>query len=101
MSGMRFPCSSQREIKIHQAKAHKPAPTQEFKGRLADRIVKLNKVMKQQTVRLKVKCNDTDLDNVFSFKYLGTIFTADTSHIHDVKSRITITMTRCGKLTKS
>ena len=38
------------------------------------------------------------LENVFSFKYLGSLFTADDDQIKDIRTKIIITTTRWDKL---
>jgi hypothetical protein len=45
-----------------------------------------------------VRCEGEELDNVFTFKYLGSQFAADGSQEHDMCRRIGMVMTRCGKL---
>ena len=43
-------------------------------------------------------CCGKALENVFVFKYLGTLFTADGRQQHDIKKRIVLVMSRCGRL---
>ena len=38
------------------------------------------------------------MENVFIFRYLGSIFAADGSHEHDVTRHITLSLKRCGQL---
>ena len=83
-----LPCSSSRGVKIHKAQKHKPAPTQKFAGSLADKVVKFNKIKQQQSSRPHVICNGIILENVYCFKYLGTLFTADADQMKDIKARI-------------
>ena len=45
-----------------------------------------------------IKCEGTSIENVFLFKYLGSIFTADDDHERDVEKRCAMTMSRCGEL---
>ena len=56
------------------------------------------KVVKQQTTRPTVYCENKTLDNVFKFAYLGTLFAADGLQKYDIRARMTMAMTRCGKL---
>ena len=91
-------CASKTGVKIHMSRMHKPEPEQNFEGRLADVVVKRQKVKTQQSARPVVKCGDLPLDNVASFKYLGSLFTVDADQHQDIKSRIAMAMTRCGKL---
>ena len=51
-----------------------------------------------QASRPKVYCEGTELFNVFLFKYLGTLFSADGDQTIDIKARIATAMSRCGKL---
>ena len=46
----------------------------------------------------KVRCEGQELANVFNFKYLGSIFSADGNHTHDVKRRCAMEENRCGEL---
>ena len=93
-----LPCSSERGIKIHQAKAHKQTKAQNFQGSLADAAVKTCKLVQQQELRPKIFCEEVPLTNVFRSKYLGSLFTADADQNHDIKARIAQALTRCGKL---
>ena len=45
-----------------------------------------------------VCCEGKNLENLFRFKYLGTIFAADGLQLYDIKQRIAKAMTRCGQL---
>lgn len=92
------PCASQHGVKIHAARAHKAAKEQDFKHRLADRAVQVQKLAAQQVSRPTVTCEDQPLENKFKFKYLGTIFSADGLQDYDIDARIATAKTRCGKL---
>ena len=48
--------------------------------------------------RKSITCSGKNLENVFIFKYLGTLFAADGQQQYDVKRRIALAMSRCGKL---
>ena len=50
---------------------------QNFTGTVAERKAKLQQKVRQQKQRPTVKCEGEKLDNVFLFKYLGSIFAAD------------------------
>ena len=93
-----YPCASARGVKIHKSKKHKPNPPQDFSHRLTDKQVKLDKLKAQQEERPKVICAGEPLDNVFTFKYLGSIFTANADQSHDIKARAAMAMARCGQL---
>ena len=93
-----LPCKSLRGIKIHQSKAHKPEKSQSFEGRLADKAVHVSKLEEMQKNRPTVYCGEERLENVFRFLYLGTIFAANGLQCYDVDARVTMVMSRCGKL---
>ena len=76
-------------------KVHKP---QDSVGRLVEEKVKVVRLKEQQTSRPVVKCVNTPLDNVFCFKYLGSIFTADGDTNHDIEVRISMTLKRWSSL---
>ena len=59
-----------------------------FKGSNADKLVKNQKWKEQQDVRPKIYYNDSALDNVYLFTYLGTRFAADGQQSFDIESRI-------------
>ena len=93
-----LPCSSARGIKLHRAKSHKQAKEQNFRGSLADNAVIKCKLVKQQEDRPVIHCDGAPIENVFQFKYLGTVFSADAQQGYDIKSRIAQAFARCGKL---
>lgn len=51
-----------------------------------------------QKSKPKVTCEGEELKNVFKFKYLGSIFSADGEQRHDIKRRIALAAARCGQL---
>ena len=57
-----------------QTKSHKQDKEQTFQGTLADEVCKL---AKQQEHRPNIQCVGIQIDNVYRFKYLGTVFSAD------------------------
>ena len=77
---------------------HKAEPSQNFNGTLADKAVKRDKVKQQQASRPVVKCGDLAINNVYSFKYLGSILTADADQYQDIAARTAQAMSRCGDL---
>ena len=93
-----MPMKSAHGIKIHCAKVHKTEKEQDFKGRLVDRAVQQDKLVKQQAHRPHVYCEGKQLDNVFKFGYLGTLFAADGDQRHDIERRLNLAKARCGKL---
>ena len=70
----------------------------QFQGRLADKVVQIKKLEKQQEDRPRVVCEGQQLGNAFETRYLRTIFTANASQDFDVDSRIAMYMSRYGRL---
>ena len=77
---------------------HDREKTQDFHGRFVDEVVQKQKLEEHQKLRSVVICEDEELENVFQFKYLGSIFPANADQALDVKRRIAMAMTRCGRL---
>ena len=94
------PFSCKRGVKMHQRFHCQMAPDelQKFKGTKAAEKVKENKLEKQQQQRENVRCEGEKLKNVFRFKYLGSIFSADGDHKYDVRRRVGMAMARMGQL---
>ena len=46
----------------------------------------------------EIKCEGKTLKNVFLFKYLGSMFAADGTHMQDVERRVALAETRMGQL---
>ena len=63
-----------------------------------DKTVQVKKLTRQQNQRPSIWCEDKEIDNVFKFKYLGSIFAADGLQEYDIQSRIAQVMSRCGQL---
>ena len=61
-------------------------------------LLSYGKVKEAQKVKAKATCEGHELKNSFNFKYLGSIFSADGSHVHDVKRRCALAESRCGDL---
>ena len=94
-----MPCKSERGVKIHMRSCLlRPDDEQNFAGTCAAAKVKQNKLTAAQDAEPSVKCEDKTLKNIFLFKYLGSIFAADGSQVHDVKRRIAMAMNRMGQL---
>ena len=93
-----LPCSSARGIAIHKARKHKGDKEQNFTGTLAEEAVTVCKLVQQQSNRPEIYCEGAKLENVFKFKYLGTVFTADSKQKYDIKIRIAKAFSRCGEL---
>lgn len=70
----------------------KDESSQIFDGSLTDKAVQEKKWEAQQAQRPKVCFNDTDLENVFKFKYLGSLLAANGSQEYDIRARIAMVM---------
>ena len=73
---------------------------QVFKNTLADRAVKEKKWRSQQSARPKIQCENVDLEHVYKFTYLGSIFAADGQECFDINARIARATKRCGQLSQ-
>ena len=94
-----LPCKSERGLKIHlKACRYVDEAQQNFTGTAAARKVRRDKVDEAQKQGPTVECEEKALENVFSFKYLGSYFTADGDHKRDVERRCAMAMNRCGEL---
>ena len=93
-------------MKIHRSKTHKdyaPAnfvnkfvrPSQDFMNTLVDKAVQKEKLKEQQKEWSVGFCEGKTLENLFLFKYLGSLFSANGEQSHDVDSRITKAKNRC------
>ena len=58
--------------------------SQNFQRSKAEQAAITEKRKEVQTERPDVKCEGKNLENIFLFKYLGSVFAADGSHDHDV-----------------
>ena len=65
---------------------------------MADRKVKCDKVVEAQTNNSEILCEGGALKQVFEFKYLGSVHTADGDHERDVEKRCALAASRCGEL---
>ena len=65
---------------------------------LVDKAVHVSKLEGLQKGRPVVHCGEQELENVFRFLYLGTVFAANGLQCYDVGARVTMAMSRCGKL---
>ena len=93
------PCKNAHGVKIHMRWCDfKPDEDQNFTGTCAEKRVKQNKLQEAQKAKRKVFCDGIELENVYTFKYLGSIFSADGNETNDVKRRIALAMQRMGVL---
>ena len=94
-----LPCKNAFGVRIHlNACRYVASEEQNFAGTLADRKVRRNKIAEAQKQLPSVTCQGAELENVFSFKYLGSLFTADGDHSRDVEKRCAMAQSRCGDL---
>ena len=89
-----LPFRTSRGAKIHQTKMHKSEKEQNFKGTIADRAVQQKKWCAQQKGRPVIRCEEEEVENVYKFKYLGSLFSADARQCYDIRARIAIAMKR-------
>ena len=92
------PCKSQRGVAIHKTRSHSKAPAQRFKGSLAEKKAEDEMIKHLQKSKPTISCEEKLLDNVYNFKYLGTLFNSLADQMRDVKARVAQTMTRCARL---
>ena len=71
----------------------KPEEAQSHAGRRSEKAAYERKLDERQKSLPEAKCCGEALDNVYRFKYLGSIFTADGSHEFDVRRREGMAMT--------
>ena len=94
-----LPCKSEWGVKIHMRSCLlRPDTEQNFVGTCAAGKVKQNKLTDAQDEEHKVSCEGNTLKNVYFFKYLGSISTADGIQQQDVKRRVAMEMNRMGQL---
>ena len=65
---------------------------------MVDKVVKVSKIKEQQKMRPVIQCELKPLDNVYRFKYLGSIFAADGDIDHDIETRIAMAQQRWSSL---
>ena len=87
--------TSEKGLKIHITRTH---PRRNLRGSAADRVTRVNMRKAAQDAKPHVKLGDKDLENVWVFKYLGSRFRADGSHIADIKARIAAATVTAGKM---
>jgi hypothetical protein len=71
---------------------------QNFAGTKAEDAAAKSKLVAAQKQKPTVQCEGNALRNVFHFKYLGSIFSADGDQTHDIQRRTALAASRCGKL---
>ena len=92
------PCKNERGVKAHMRWCDFKPDVQKFTGTCAEKAVKQQKLKRAQVHKQTVLCEGDALKSTYSFKYLGSIFTADGNEECDVKRRIAIAMQRMGAL---
>ena len=84
---------------MHYArKCKKKEKTQNFVGTVAQSMHRDEVMKERQRLEEKVMCNNVPLKNCYTFKYLGSMFTADGHSDVDIKRRIGMAVSRCGQL---
>lgn len=93
-------CVSVRGVRIHVSKSYKlnSEKPQDFQDKLTDEAVRKQKLEEQQKQRPTIMCEEEELENVYQFTYLGSVFPANAEQVYDVKRRIVMVMIRCGRL---
>ena len=97
------PCKNAHGVKTHKQYCYFNTvvcdrPAQSFHHRKAEAAAKTQKRKDAQASRPEVQCEGKSLENIFLFKYLGSVFAADGSQEHDISRRIALAMSRCGQL---
>ena len=96
------PCKNERGVKNHQKHCYcnnvGRQRNQSFCQRKAKRAAQLEKRKASQTNEKRVMCNGNALENIYFFRYLGSIFAADGSQEQDVLRRCSMVKTRFGQL---
>ena len=93
------PCRSSHGVKIHYAaKCKDKTKCQHYEGTVAAQLHREAVLTEEQEKEEKAFCQGRPLENVFSFRYLGSMFTADGREDKDIKRRIGMAVTRCGQL---
>ena len=87
--------SSEKGLKIHITRTHRE---RNLRGSTADKVTRTNMRKEAQDKKPHVQLGGVDLDNVWIFKYLGSRFRADGSHIADIRARIAAATTTAGKM---
>ena len=85
-------------MKIHARSCWQKPTTQNFTGTCAANKVKQLHLTDAQEQRKHIKCGEDTLKNVYVFKYLGSLFTADGDQTQDVGRRIGMAISRMGDL---
>ena len=100
--GMTYP--TKHGLSVHQGrwcKGRRTAKKPSRKGTVADRLIQRLKVDKIQENYEKIKIGEEELDNVFTFVYLGAEVPADGDPVIPVKHRCDIAWGRFGEYSKT
>jgi len=95
---------SRHGLRVHQGRHCKGRPTAKKpsrKGTVADRIITQMKVEQQQNALPKVKIGNEELDNVYTFEYLGAKTAGDGDAEIPVKHRCDVAWGRFGEYSKT
>ena len=100
--GMTYP--TKHGLSVHQGrwcKGRRTAKKPSRKGTVADKLIQRLKVDKVQEKYEKVKIGEEELENVFTFVYLGAEVPADGDPVIPVKHRCDIAWGRFGEYSKT
>lgn len=93
------PYRSSHGVKVHYAaKCKKKVKCQHYEGTVAAKLHREAVLTEAQSKEEAVYCQGKPLENVFSFHYLGSMFTADGQENKDIQRRTGMAVTRCGQL---
>lgn len=82
-------------LKAHITRTH---TKRKWRGCTADKEVRNQLRKDEQNHKLKIMCEDAEIDNVWLFKYLGSWFRADGDQKTDIKARIAAATATFGKM---
>ena len=96
------PCKNERGVKNHLRHCYcnnvGRQTRQNFCQRKAKQAAQLEKRKASQANEKQILCNGSALENIYLFKYLGSLFAADGSQAQDVARRSSMAKARCGQL---
>lgn len=86
---------SEKGLKCHITRTH---TARVFHGTTADKDTRAKMHAKAQAEKIHVYCEGNIIENIWRFKYLGSLFRADGSQMDDVKARLGAATTTAGKM---
>ena len=85
-------------VKVHARACNYVPEEQNFTGTCAAKKVRRLKLEEAQKGKHQIQCEGKKLENVYTFKYLGSKFVADGDETQDVQRRIALATSRMGEL---